>query len=440
MNPNKAKHLPGTFLILCLALIQGMAFTGCRSQKKSAGESAPGAAGAAGADRAAIAAGTAGFTSASLAEAGNHFAIDLFKQIQTDSDNLIFSPYSINTVLWMCYAGAGGTTAEQMRDVLYLPAEAQPEPAAKELNSRILSADTLPGTEISLANAIWAQEGFGFLPEYLEKIGKWYDAPLTEMDFVNSLRREDARQRINGWVEENTRQKIKDLIGPDVLHENTRMVLTNAIYFNGKWQWAFNKESTRPSIFHVSTRQSVMTDFMHLTRTFPYYEDDEVQALRLAYQGERLSMTILLPRAVEGWEMISRILDNERLQNMEEHFRSAEVYLSLPKFTFEEKMNLSKELSAMGMDKAFSREADFSRMNGEKNLYIDEVIHKAFIDVSESGTEAAAATGAVISLKSALRDEPLRFNADHPFLYLIRDHQTGCILFIGRLVKPSQNS
>jgi serpin B len=215
------------------------------------------------------------------------------------------------------------------------------------------------------------------------------------------------------------------------------MILTNVIYFNGKWQWAFSKQSTAPSIFHISSKQSVMTDFMNLTRTFPYYEDDDVQALRMPYQGERLSMTILLPRAVEGWGIISRILNHERLQNMEEHFKPAKVFLSLPKFKLEEKMNLSNKLSAMGMDKAFNRDADFSGMNGEKNLFIDEMIHKAFIEVGESGTEAAAATGAIMSLKSALRDEPVRFNVNHPFLYFIRDHQTGCIIFLGRLVKPS---
>ena len=215
------------------------------------------------------------------------------------------------------------------------------------------------------------------------------------------------------------------------------MVLTNAIYFNGKWRWPFDENLTAPSIFHVSSQESVRTEFMHLNKTLAYYEDEEIQALRLPYRGERLSMTILLPKSVDGWQMISRVLDPERLDRVESQFTDTDVAVSLPKFTFELKLNLKKELSSMGMNLAFERGADFSGMTGEKNLFIDEVIHMAFIEVSESGTEAAAATSAIIGLKSALRENPVIFNADHPFLYMIRDHQTGCIIFMGRLVKPS---
>ncbi|MCK4747998.1 MAG: serpin family protein, partial [Bacteroidales bacterium] len=248
--------------------------------------------------------------------------------------------------------------------------------------------------------------------------------------------REESRKRINRWVEEITREKIRDLIEPGVLDANTRMVLTNAMYFNGQWMWPFDKQLTSPSIFHVSSRESIMTDFMHLKKTLSFYEDEEIQAIKLPYRNERISMTIILPRSVEGWEMISRVLDHERLATVESQFESAEVHVSLPKFKSELMLNLKNELSAMGMSLAFSRDADLSGMSGEKNLFIDEVLHKAFIEVSENGTEAAAATAAVIGLKSALREEPARFNADHPFLYLIRDQQTGCIIFIGRLVKP----
>jgi len=414
--------MKNTCIIICFVVCVGLAAVACKSQKQSVeGSYTP----------------DSSLSPESLAEFNNQFAIDLFKQIHSNSDNLVYSPYSISTVLAMTYSGADGKTADQISEVLYFPPAVKSDPGFKLLNDKILSNDTMPGTEISLANAIWAQENFGFLPEYIQNIEKWYDAALTEMDFTKKDAREASRQRINNWVEENTRKKIKNLIGPGVLDANTRMVLTNAIYFNGKWMWPFDKSRTAPSIFHVSSQESLITDFMNQTRTLPYYEDEEIQALRLPYRNDRISMTIILPRKADGWKLASRVIDNEGLAQVESQFETTEVQLSLPKFSFELKLNLRKELTDMGMDLAFSREADFSGMNGEKNLYIDEVIHKAFIGVSENGTEAAAATAAIISLKSALREEPVRFNADHPFLYYIKDHQTGCIIFLGRLVKPS---
>ena len=378
-----------------------------------------------------------GYDAAALAGAGNRFALDLFRQVQPEAGNMVYSPYSISTVMTMCYTGAGGETARQMSEVLYLPPAAQLERAVPGLRKEILSGDTLPGTEISLANAIWAQENFDFLPAYLERIGRDYDAPLTKMDFIDPATREGNRQKINRWVEEHTRRRIKDLIGPGVLSENTRMVLTNAIYFNGKWKWTFDAGATHPSIFHTGPGETVMTPFMNMTRSIPYYEDEEIQAIRLPYRDEQFSMTIILPRTPEGWKMISRVIDLQRLDKVETHFNPAEVSVSLPKFKSEMELNLRRELIKMGMDLPFGRDADFSGMTGDKNLFIDEVIHKAFIEVSESGTEAAAATGAVMSLKSALREEPLRFNADHPFLYCIRDRRTGSIIFLGRLVRPA---
>jgi serpin B len=415
---------PAAFGAVFLAVCLGICVAGCRSHKNSAvGTDAP----------------RSGYSAGSLAESGNLFALDLFRQVQQKPENLVYSPYSIGTVLAMCFSGAGGETARQMSEVLYFPPAGQLEPASLELREKILSNDTLEGTEISLANAIWAQEDFDFLPQYLENIMHWYDAPLTEMDFINDAAREENRQKINRWVEEHTRNRIRDLVGQGVLSANTRMLLTNAIYFNGNWMWPFDREATHPSIFRVSAKESRMVPFMNLTRSLPYYEDEEIQAVRLPYRNERLSMTIILPRQVEGWEMVSRVIDAERIDKMESQIKSAEVFLSLPRFSSEMKMNLKSELSAMGMDLAFGRDADFSGMDGRKDLFIDEVIHKAFIEVSETGTEAAAASAAIMSLKSAYHEEPLRFNADHPFLYYIRDHRTGCIIFLGRLVRPAEN-
>lgn len=309
-----------------------------------------------------------------------------------------------------------------------------------QLHTQILSNDTVKGTQLNLANAIWAQEDFSFLEDYTARIRKYRQAPLNQVDFIDAEAREDGRMQINRWVEDNTGGRIRDLISPGVLSANTRMVLTNAIYFNGKWQWPFDKHSTSPSRYNISAGETIMTPFMNQTHSFPYYQDEGVRAVMLPYNGERLSMMIILPEEQDGWKKLSRELDFQKLKNMASNMTSREVFVSLPKFTLEMKLNLKKELSEMGMPEAFSKEADFSGMTGKKNLFVDEVIHKAFIEVSESGTEAAAATAAIMSLKAALRDEPMRFNADHPFLYLIRDHESGAIIFMGRMVRPGTGS
>jgi serpin B len=401
---------------ICLLL----AVSGCKTQKKATDTGDP----------------ANGYDMAGLSEANNRFAMDLYRQISEGSGNLIFSPYSISTVLNMVYSGAGGITAVQMSEVLYLPGAEKVDPASKELRNTILANDTLSGLEISLANAIWAQHGFYFRDDYMDKLKESYEAPLTLLDFINDANREDGRRQINSWVEENTRQKIRDLIAPGVLDASTRMVLTNAIYFNGNWHWSFDESLTSPALFHVDPDESIQADFMHQTRSVPYYEDNEIQAIQLPYKHRRLTMMIILPRSVDGWKMISRILDHESLGKLESHFQPREVRISLPKFTTEWKLNLGKELSGMGMDQLFGLKADLSGMTGEKNLFVDEVVHQAFIEVSESGTEAAAATAAVISLKSSLGSGPVQFRADHPFIYLIKDNQTGCLLFVGRLVNP----
>jgi serpin B len=380
---------------------------------------------------------TARFDIGSLAESNNLFSIDLFKQIQARSENLIFSPYSIGTVLAMIYSGSGGTTAAEMSEVLYFPRQGLLDPVELGMRESILAADTMPGTDLRLANAIWAQEDFSFLPSYLTRVEKYYDAPLTLLDFTETSNREESRKRINQWVGEKTNNRIQDLIQPGILDASTRLVLTNAIYFNGGWMFPFDKGATSSSLFHVSKHESIQADFMHQTRSYPYYEDEEIQAISLPYKDSRMALVVILPRSIEGWRMISQVISYERINLVTSEMRTREVQLALPKFTSVLQINLRQELTAMGMGTAFSRHADLSGMTGEKNLFVDEVIHKAFIEVDEQGTEATAATAAIIGLKSSLRDEPVTMNADHPFVFFLLDQQTGCIIFTGRLVKPS---
>lgn len=379
---------------------------------------------------------TSKYTMESLAESNNLFAIDLFKQIQSDSENLIFSPYSIGTVLAMIYSGSGGKTMEEMSEVLYFPSPELLDPVESGMRESMLETDTMKGTDFRLANAIWAQENFSFLPDYLDRVEKYYDAPLSLMDFVEPSNREKSRIKINDWVEEKTNNRIQDLIQPGILDANTRMVLTNAIYFNGGWMFPFDKAATSSALFHPSKQESINTDFMHQSRSYPYYEDKEIQAISLPYKNNRMALMVLLPKSIEGWRMISQVISYERINLVISGLETREVQLALPKFKSELQLNLRQELTSMGMGTAFSRNADLSGMTGEKNLYIDEVIHKAFIEVNETGTEAAAATAAIIGLKSGLRDDPVRFFADHPFVYFLLDQQTGCIIFTGRFVKP----
>lgn len=380
---------------------------------------------------------TSEYTIKSLAESNNLFSVELFKQIHSASGNLIFSPYSISTVLAMIYSGSGGKTAEEMSEVFYFPPSKLLDPVESGMRKSMQEIDSMQGTEFRLTNAIWAQENFNFLPEYLARVEKYYDAPLTLMDFVESSNREKSRQEINYWVEERTNNRIQDLIQPGILDASTRMVLTNAIYFNGNWMFPFDAVATSSSLFHTSKQESIKTDFMHQNRSYPYYEDKEIQALSLPYKNNRMALVVILPRSTEGWRMISQVLSYERINLVISGMETREVQLALPKFKSELQINLRQGLTSLGMGTAFNRDADLSGMTGEKNLYIDEVIHKAFIEVNETGTEAAAATAAIIGLKSSLRDEPVRFNADHPFLYFLLDRQTGCIIFTGRLVKPS---
>jgi serpin B len=379
------------------------------------------------------------YTIKNLAESNNLFAIDLFKQVQPASENLIFSPYSIGTVLAMVYSGAGGKTAEEMGRVLYLPSRELLDPVESALRESLVATDTLTGMDFQLANAVWAQEAFSFLPAYLKRVEKYYDAPVSLVDFINAASREKSRIKINRWIEARTRDRIRDLIQPGILDASTRMVLTNAVYFNGNWLYPFDQRSTVASLFHVSKQESTMADFMHQTGTFPYYEDEEIQAVGLPYKDNRMALVIILPRSIEGWKMVSQVLSLERINLVISGMDSREVRLALPRFTSELQINLRKELTSLGMGTVFSRHADLSGMTGEKNLFVDEVIHKAFIEVNERGTEAAAATAAIIGLKSVPRDDPVNFHADHPFLYFLTDRQTGCIIFTGRLVKPSQN-
>ncbi len=364
----------------------------------------------------------------------NHFAWDLYSRLAGQSqENLFLSPASISTALVMTYAGARENTATQMAEVLHLPASRVHEGfgAMVRYLNHLGSQEDL---ELSMANALWAQQGYPFLTEFTELLDTRYDAGLRLVDFAGET--EAARQTINEWVEEQTNEKIQDLIPRGVLSGDTRLVLTNAIYFLGNWQQPFDAAKTAPLPFTTGAGRQVKTPTMHQEARFRYAEDATAQCLEMAYEGGDMAMTILLPRQTDGLAELEGRLDASALQQWTDRLRPQRVSVFLPKFSTTAEFQLKNVLSAMGMTDAFTvPPADFSGMDGTRELFVQEVVHKAFVDVGEEGTEAAAATGVVVGVRSAPQPAP-EFRADRPFLFLIRDTRSGAILFIGRLAEP----
>jgi len=368
-----------------------------------------------------------------IAKANNAFALDLYARLSTRPGNLFFSPASISTALAMTYAGARGQTAQEMATTLHFKTEGQGmHPAFGALLRDLNKQGKGKGYRLSVANALWAQQGYSFLPEFVELTKTDYGAGVHDVDFVGAT--EAARQTINTWVEKQTEDKIKDLLPRGVIGSDTRLVLTNAIYFKGNWQTQFKKEQTRELPFQVAADQKVNAPFMNQSGKFKYLDGDTFQALELPYAGKDLAMIALLPKQPDGLAEFEKLLSAAKLVDLLHKMRETEVIMSLPKFKLTSEFGLKETLSTMGMQLAFSSSADFSGMDGKRDLFLSAVIHKAFVDVNEEGTEAAAATGVAVKAL-AMRVKPI-FRADHPFLFLIQDQQSGSILFLGRLANP----
>jgi len=376
-----------------------------------------------------------------LAEGNNQFALDLYEKIKQGSDgNVFFSPYSISTALAMTYAGARGETAEQMAEVLNfnLPEE-DLHRAFGKLQSDLQADKQKKKFELHIANALWGQKGYKFLDEFLDLTRENYGAGLKEVNFVRET--EKARKTINEWVEEKTRDKIKDLIKPGVLNKLTRLVLTNAIYFKGLWLIQFDKEKTKEAQFSVKPQKTVQVPMMYVKEDFKYFSNDEAQIIELPYKGEQLSMLVFLPKEKGGLKSMEKSLTLRNIRKWTNKLQKQEVIVYLPRFKFVAgPIELRGVLSDMGMKNAFAPPpvADFSGMTGSKDLFISNVVHKAFVDVNEEGTEAAAATGVVMKITAII--ENIIFRADHPFIFVIQDNSSKSILFIGRVVNPAQDS
>ena len=369
----------------------------------------------------------------------NEFAFSLYQKIAGAEPNLgknvFFSPYSISTALGMTYAGARGETAQQMSAALRFDAEQETlHQSFRDLATR------LDGTgkpyQLKIANALWGQRDFPFEAQYLSLIEKYYDGGLQTLDFAQAP--ESGRTTINQWVERQTAGKIQELLRPGDISPATRLVLTNAIYFKGNWVKAFDQRETWSAPFKLADGNSVSVPLMSRTASFAYAETAALQVAELPYAGEDLAMLVILPK--EGLAEIEQAMSRQWLAELSVKLRPALLSLQLPRFKFDARYALQNQeyLPALGMVDAFdSSKADFSGLTGRRDLAVSGVFHKAFIDVNESGTEAAAATGGAVSLTS-LPSREIVFRADHPFLFLIHHKPTGSILFMGRIANPAQ--
>jgi serpin B len=380
---------------------------------------------------------------ATIVEDNNAFALDLYARLSHGEGNRFISPFSISCALAMTYAGARGETAAQIASALHFtlgPAELHPafHRLLTELHSRNESraqGTAPPDVQLFTANALWTQTGKHILADFQKHIEINYQGGLYPVDFHAAP--EEARNTINAWVEEQTKNKIKDLLKSTHIDSNTVAILTNAIYFKALWSRPFSPSMTAPADFHASTGAKVKVDMMKQTERLPYCEDDTFQALELPYKGDSLVMTIVLPRSIDGLANLEKALSTSKLKAVTGKLSPVRVQVSLPKFKMTQSCELKTPLAELGMPLAFKPgSADFSGITGTRELAISDVVHQAFIAVDEHGTEAAAATATVFARAAMVVAPPLVFRADHPFLFLIRDTRSGSILFLGRLVKP----
>jgi serpin B len=372
-----------------------------------------------------------------LVEGNSTFACDLYARLKTTPGNLFLSPYSISSCLAMACAGARGNTEKEIANVLHLPGNpAQVRASFATLQEQLKQAGKQKGIELSIANALWAQQGHPFLPAFLQVAQQEYEASLKQADFKTAAA--EVTREINGWVAEQTKGKIQNIIAPGALDQMTRLVLANAIYFKGAWANPFEKSNTRPQPFHISSTRQIDAPLMTHAETVNYLENNEFQAAELPYAGGQFAMVILLPRQIDGCPSFERSLTSRNLKSWLGQMRQQKVELYIPRFKLESGFALQSVLANMGMAEAFSVKADFSGMDGARDLFISSVSHKAWVEVNEEGTEAAAATVVGVAAMAYHKPPPPPpvFRADHPFIFLIRDTSSGSVLFLGRLANP----
>jgi serpin B len=380
--------------------------------------------------------------SAGMSEAGTNdssdgntaFAFDLYGQLKSSPGNIFFSPYSISTALAMTYDGARGETEKQMRKALHFDSD-HVHSSFAELQHQLTELGKKKGLQLNVANGLWTQTGHPFLGKFVENATKKYQSVVKQVNFKTAA--EPVRNDINTWVAKQTRDKIQNLLPPGSIGVDTRLVLVNAIYFKGIWAKPFEKSETTAQPFHRTSSDSIEVRLMHSWHDVRYMETRDLQAVELPYQNGELAMVILLPHQIGGLKTLESQFNLALWNRCLSQLKEQHIEVFLPRFKLEQSAELSPALSKLGMKDAFSQAADFSGIDGTHELFISGVFHKAWGEINEEGTEAAAATAVPQPASAVPVKRPPTFRADHPFLFFLRDTRSGTILFIGRFSEPA---
>jgi serpin B len=371
-----------------------------------------------------------------LIKGNSAFAFDIYQILRENGNNLFYSPHSISEALAMTYAGARGETEKDMAEALdFTLSQDRLHTTFNSLDLQLeqrgqgAKGKDEEGFRLHVVNAIWGQKDYGFLMQFLDVLAQNYGAGLRILDFINET--EQSRLVINKWASDQTEERIKDLVPQGAIDQLTRLVLTDAIYFNAAWQYPFDENATSDGLFHLLNGSDVVVPMMMQTESFGHTEGVEFQAV-----GQELSMVILLPKPGQ-FNTFEEELNAEFFESIIHRLERHEVALTMPKFEYESSFGLKQALSTLGMGTAFTTGADFSGMNGKRDLLIQDVLHKAFVSVDEAGTEAAAATAVIVGVTS-IPAQPIEVKIDRPFIFLIRDIPTGSIIFVGRVLNPTE--
>jgi serpin B len=375
------------------------------------------------------------------AQSSNQLAFDLYQRLRQQKGNIFLSPASVSTALAMTYAGASGETENEMAQVLHIKQGQSVHQGYFTLQALLNSTGTAQGYSLKTANRLWVADNFPMNDSFQQNMRQHYGAEPISMDFRKP---ENARHVINRWVDSQTQGKISDFLSPGTINDSTRLLLTNAIYFEGGWASVFDKSQTAKAPFHLDASASKNILMMRQTTAFKYADDDEVQILSLPYRGRELSMVVLLPKSNQGLSEVEKKLSAEQFTSWSQKMQQIRlVEAILPKMKIQSQTKLSTVLKSLGMNHAFSDRATFSRISSSEGLMISDVIHQANVTVDEKGTEAAAATAVIMAPTSAAGNapeiqKPITFRADHPFLFFIQDNRTGAVLFLGRFEQPME--
>lgn len=378
-----------------------------------------------------------GDSPAKVVQANNKFTMDLYKKVKGAEGNLFLSPYSVSSALTILYAGAQGDTARGMAEALRFDGVFQPETRvhehAKAIQQGLGAIQRRGDVQFAMIHSLWAHKYYRIDEEFMLRMKAYYAVDSNYADFAGAG--EDARKRINAWADTKTRGRIKEIVKAGTIDGNTRLVIANAAWFRAKWENEFFKRQTTKQDFDLGSGKKVQVDMMMQDQSSGYATNNEVEVLQLAYKGGSMSMVVILPRKAEDLTAMEEKLSPELLADLLKPVKTIQIKLYLPRFRFSSEFNVADTLRAMGMRDALDAgRADFSKMNkSPEKLFISTVVHKAYVDVDEEGTEAYAASAAPAALA-----EPLVVRVDRPFLFLVRENKLGSILFIGRTADPSK--